>query len=234
VELRCETYTGEILDPRDRFRPMRTEVEVRWDPLIGYSSRLVRGPEPLLGPSTLDLETEAEGRRDGCPFCAPNVTRATPKLAPAISASGRIQHGEALLFPNLLTYWQHSSVSIYSPQLHFLPLDRMTPTLMGDNLTTQVEFVRAVTAYDRRAAWASINANHMPPSGSSIFHPHLQGGADPAPSTLRATPEGLVSSIPAQHRIERASPAPLPSFCVRDAPLNLLAWFCFAATYSTR
>jgi len=30
-----------------------------------------------------------------------------------------------------------------------------------------------------------INANQLPPSGSSIFHPHLQGSAHPVPSTMQ-------------------------------------------------
>ena len=39
--------------------------------------------------------------------------------------------------------------------------------------------------FDDEASWASINANHMLPSGSSLFHPHMQGSVDPVPSTLQ-------------------------------------------------
>ena len=197
MELRRETYFGTVLDPRDDFRPVRTEVEVRWDPLLGYSSRLVRAREPLLAPSALDLEEQAERMRPACPFCPANVARVTPKFAPEICASGRIQHGEALLFPNALTYWQYSSVSVYSPQLHLLPLERVTADLMADNLAAQAEFVRSVMSFDPGATWASINANQMPPSGSSIFHPHLQGSVDPAPSTLQMQ----IAEVPV-HRFE--------------------------------
>jgi UDPglucose--hexose-1-phosphate uridylyltransferase len=186
MELRRETYAGEILDPRHDFRPLRTQVEVRWDPLIGYPSRIVSSAAPLLAPSHLDLEAEAERLRESCPFCPEKVERATPRLVPEVHPDGRIRRGEALLFPNLLTYWQHGSVSVYSPRLHFLPLERISATLMADNLATQVEFVQRVTAHDPGATWASINANHMPPSGSSVFHPHLQGGVDRAPSELQA------------------------------------------------
>ena len=38
---------------------------------------------------------------------------------------------------------------------------------------------------DGNAVWASINANHMLPSGSSLFHPHLQSSVDPLPSTFQ-------------------------------------------------
>ncbi len=40
-------------------------------------------------------------------------------------------------------------------------------------------------AHDASASWISINANQLPPSGSSIFHPHLQGAANPVPTTAQ-------------------------------------------------
>jgi galactose-1-phosphate uridylyltransferase len=64
-----------------------------------------------------------------------------------------------------------------------LRIDEISPVLLGDNLTAQVEFGRAVVAYDGASSSVSINANHLPPSGSSIFHPHLQGSANPVPTT---------------------------------------------------
>ena len=90
-----------------------------------------------------------------------------------------------MLFPNLLAYSAHSSVSVYDPELHHLPLERMTPGLVADNLATQVEFAKAVMASDPESRWVSINANHMLPSGSSVFHPHLQGSVDPVPTTFQ-------------------------------------------------
>ena len=47
-------------------------------------------------------------------------------------------------------------------------------------------------ALDPSAAWTSINANHLPPSGSSIFHPHLQGSANPLPTTMQR----LLAAVP--------------------------------------
>jgi galactose-1-phosphate uridylyltransferase len=41
--------------------------------------------------------------------------------------------------------------------------------------------------------WASINANHMLPSGSSLFHPHLQGIVDSEPTTIQR----MLARIPA-------------------------------------
>ena len=163
---------------------MRCEVEVRWDPLTGHSSRIVRGVT-LLPPTSFDLEGLARQTQETCFFCRGRVEQATPKLPPAIHPAGRIQRGEALLFPNIVTYSQYSSVCVYSPDLHFLPLERMTARLMADNLAAQVEFARAVMRTDQKAGWASINANHMLPSGSSLFHPHTQGAVDRFPTTFQ-------------------------------------------------
>jgi galactose-1-phosphate uridylyltransferase len=90
-----------------------------------------------------------------------------------------------VLFPNLLTYTQYSAVAVYAPDLHYLPLNAMTPQLVADNLAAHVEYIKAVIKADGNALWASINANHMLPSGSSLFHPHLQSSVDPLPSTLQ-------------------------------------------------
>jgi len=48
-------------------------------------------------------------------------------------------------------------------------------------------------AADPDSRWSSINANHMLPSGSSLFHPHLQGIVDPSPTTLQRQ----VANVPA-------------------------------------
>jgi galactose-1-phosphate uridylyltransferase len=53
-------------------------------------------------------------------------------------------------------------------------------------------------AADPGSRWASVNANHMLPSGSSLFHPHLQGIVDPQPTTMQRmlaeVPAGLFES----------------------------------------
>jgi UDPglucose--hexose-1-phosphate uridylyltransferase len=49
-------------------------------------------------------------------------------------------------------------------------------------------------AGDASSQWASINANHMLPSGSSLFHPHLQGIVDSQPTTYQR----LLTEVPAE------------------------------------
>lgn len=185
MDLRRQTLTSEFLHPGRNFEPYQGQVEVRWDPLTGYAARIVTSGGPLLPPSTFDLAAYAAETQASCFFCGKRVEEVTPRLLPEIHPDGRIRRGQALLFPNLLTYSQHSSVSIYSPHLHYLPLERMSGQVIGDNLAVQVEFARAVTRHDPDAGWASINANHMLPAGSSIFHPHIQSSIDPVPSTMQ-------------------------------------------------
>jgi UDPglucose--hexose-1-phosphate uridylyltransferase len=192
VAFRSEKFSSLIRHPGRGFEPVESAVEVRWDPLTGYASRLVKGSAPLLARGDFELEGFARQSQAGCPFCAELIEQTTPKLASEVSTEGRIRRGAAILFPNLLTYAKHSAVAVYSPELHYIPLDRMTPRLVTDNLQCHIDFVRAVMRADASAAWASINANHMLPSGSSLFHPHVQSSVDPAPSTMQQ----MLASVP--------------------------------------
>jgi UDPglucose--hexose-1-phosphate uridylyltransferase len=198
MELRREVLSAELLDSRAGFEPVRSTLEVRWDPLTGHTARIVNSPNQLLPPTDLDLGRLAEELRPNCPFCAERIDEQTPKLPLELCPEGRIGCGEAVLFPNLLAYAKHSSVAVYSPARHFLPLGEIDPRLVADNLTTQVEFARAVMRHDHEACWSSINANHMAPSGSSIFHPHTQGSVDSVPTTMQRT----LAQVPAD-RVEQ-------------------------------
>jgi UDPglucose--hexose-1-phosphate uridylyltransferase len=193
VELKRELLASDILDPRHGFQPSRSQVEVRWDPLLGYSARLLTGGR-LLPPSDFDLEAFGRQTAEGCFFCTPRLEAVTPRFPAELAPEGRLRRGEAVLFPNIQPYSLYSSVSVYSPDLHYLPLDRVTGPIVRDNLGVQVEFARRATRHDPRAAWASISANHMLPSGSSLFHPHMQGSVDPHPTTMQE----LLSRVPAE------------------------------------
>jgi UDPglucose--hexose-1-phosphate uridylyltransferase len=190
---RSERFATEILDPRRGFERERLELEVRWDPLTGQSARLL--PEGTLQPpARLDVERMAEESRASCPFCGERVEAETPRFPPEVSREGRFRSGEALLFPNLVAYSKWSTVSIHSADRHLLPIDQLDEQLLGDNLATQVAFARVVLEHDPASAWISINANHLPPSGSSIFHAHLQGAAGTVPTTMQR----LLAEVPAE------------------------------------
>ena len=191
VRLERENFEAELLDPRRGFEPSRTTVEVRRDPLTGHSARILpAGSFPP--PARQDLEQLGAETQDACPFCAERINEQTPRFPPDLWPEGRIRAGEAVLFPNLVPYAKWSSVSVYSPERHLLPLPDLTPPLVADNLRTQRDFGRAVLARDAAASWISVNANHLPPSGSSILHPHLQGSVNPLPTTMQR----LLAAVP--------------------------------------
>jgi UDPglucose--hexose-1-phosphate uridylyltransferase len=192
MELTRHLLTAEMLDPETE-RMVRTPIDVRIDPLTGHSSRIV--PERGLMPvNDFDLAEFARENQPRCPFCPERIESLTPKLPPTIHSEGRIVRGEAVLFPNLHAYSSHSCVSVYSPRRHYLPLEDMTEQLLADNLLTQVAHAQAVIAVEPGARWVSINANHMLPSGSSLFHPHLQGIVDSQPTTVQR----MLADVPAE------------------------------------
>jgi UDPglucose--hexose-1-phosphate uridylyltransferase len=190
VELRRMELVAELLDPRNGFERTRVPLEIRWDPLTGQSCRLLQ--EGSIPPPALhDLEQLAEESRGTCPFCAARLERETPRFPPELCEEGRFRSGEAVLFPNLVPYAKWSSVSVYSADRHLLPIEQLSPELVAANLETQVRFAAAVLERDPSSSWASINANHLPPSGSSVFHPHLQGSANPTPTTMQRLLAGV-------------------------------------------
>lgn len=195
LNFRRERVEAEILVPAGPgYERRQTGYEMRWDPLTGQACKLL--PESNLLPrSQFDLEAFGEPSRSWCPFCAERVEKVTPRFAATISADGPFRRGEALCFPNLAGYARHASVSIYGPERHFLPVEQMTQRLIADNLHTQVEFCRAATRADGKAPWVSISANHMLPSGSSLFHPHAQGAVDPFPTTQQAISAGVPAEM---------------------------------------
>ncbi len=182
--LRSEVHKARMLPPGSD-EPASVPVEVRWDPLTGYTTRLLASRGALMPGNEFDLHALSDETATTCPFCGDSIDALTPRLLPEISHQGRIRRGEAVLFPNLLAYAKHASVSVYSASRHYLPLGEMTQDLVGDNLATQVAFAKAVQGFDPESRWASISANHMLPSGSSLFHPHMQGAVDPTPTTMQ-------------------------------------------------
>jgi UDPglucose--hexose-1-phosphate uridylyltransferase len=184
LELRRELVTTEILEPGPGDRLRRLPLEIRWDPLTGQSCRILP-PGSLPPPERHDLDALAAATRESCPFCPERIDVVTPRFSSAVGPEGRIRRGAAVLFPNLVPYAKWSSVSVYSPELHALSLEEVTPALLADNLAAQVEFGRAVLRHDPSSRWLTVNANQLPPSGSSIFHPHLQGSANPFPTTVQ-------------------------------------------------
>jgi galactose-1-phosphate uridylyltransferase len=155
-----------------------TTTTLRWrrDPLTGHIARVLTGVK-LQPPNRPDLR-ELTAKPPFCPFCADVLEQATFPFPASLTTEGRIRRGQAVVVPNVLAYAVHSAVGLYDTERHFVDLDQLTPGLVGDGLAALIAHSHAVRRFDPSATWSSINANHLPPSGSSLVHPHMQSAHD--------------------------------------------------------
>ncbi|HHU09467.1 MAG TPA: hypothetical protein GXZ60_05560 [Intrasporangiaceae bacterium] len=165
----------------DATTTIEAPMTVRIDPLTGRSARLmtdVKQP-PIPRPDLSDLTADPPF----CPFCASTIERATGLIDPAITDEGRIRRGSAVVVPNVVPYSEFPTVALYDTQRHFVDLPDLTPTLVSDLLEALVAYTRGV--HGIRPMWHSINANYLPPSGSSVVHPHAQSSHDDVGTTAQ-------------------------------------------------
>ncbi|HEY6538919.1 MAG TPA: hypothetical protein VI138_07780 [Candidatus Dormibacteraeota bacterium] len=161
-------------------RPVRRYTELRRDPLTGRSGRVAHfvGFE-LLPP---DLDQAVTTSRANCPFCPERILKVTPRLDPAISGPGRIQVGEATLFPNISPYDRQSVVVVLTRE-HFVPGNRFTVAQLENGIQAAIEYFRALPD-QRRGSHALLTWNYMPPAGATQVHAHLQAFATDRPGSL--------------------------------------------------
>lgn len=156
-------------------------VEVRFDPLLGTTSRIAEGVK-LQTADAAALE-RFQLQDASCPFCAERVNLLTPRIDPKVCDEPRIRAGETVLFPNLVPYSQYAVVAIFTSR-HWLSVNDFSPKLLADNLNACIRYIRAVLASDSRARYCAWNVNYLFPSGGSLPHPHAQVFLDPIPTTM--------------------------------------------------
>ena len=180
--LKKETVTAKIRNPLKNFELSEEEIEIRWDPLLNYTSRISKAKGLNLLPDNKPL-SEFVKNAQSCFFCEGRVENQTPMMPEEVDPNGRISVGEALLFPNLSGFGRYSGVCIFSKE-HFIPIDRFTQTHIRDALKAcQLYFQKNVT-HDKQRLFPSINGNYLLPAGSSILHPHIQPFLDPFPTNF--------------------------------------------------
>lgn len=156
-------------------------LEIRFDPLLGTSSRIAEGV--TLSKADERALAPLQAPNAACPFCSDRISSVTPKIVPRIHHDGRLGRGESLLFPNLVPYSQYAAVAVLSSR-HWLPLNEFTPQRLVDSLSVSVEYVRRVHSFNPKAQHCAYNINYLYPSGGSLPHPHAQVYLDPYPTTL--------------------------------------------------
>jgi UDPglucose--hexose-1-phosphate uridylyltransferase len=169
-----------VLDPRRGFEEFAQEVEVRFDPLTGASSRIniTRAGRPKQ-----QMSRAEEPVPKNCPFCPENIERETPKFTHGFAPEGRIRCGGATVFPNLFPLSGIHGVCAFTPE-HKLDLDRFTEAEVADGLFAAAEFTRRSAAAGARFHF--LGWNHLPPAGASILHPHFQIIASSRPTAAVA------------------------------------------------
>lgn len=196
IQFQLEQVTARFLSP-DGSEVMKS-LEVRFDPLLGTSSRIAEGV--VLSKADEDALAPLQAPNSNCPFCPDRLSRVTPKVLEAIHLGGRLEQGESVLFPNLVPYSQYAAVAVVS-QRHWLPLSGFTRQRLFDNLSVAVDYVRKVHAFDPRAENCAYNINYLYPSGGSLPHAHAQVYLDPHPTTLmRLQREASIAYWTAQGR----------------------------------
>jgi UDPglucose--hexose-1-phosphate uridylyltransferase len=179
MPIQWERYpkVARFLDPRHDYAPAEIACEVRRDPLTGRSGRVAH----VLGfhLAAVDFGPMIEESRAGCPFCPDRVLQVTPKFAESVVASGRVRRGEAVVFPNLAPYDEHSAVVAMTAE-HYVPLDGFSAPVLSDAFGAAVEYLRAVSRQPR-TTYTLAFWNYFPASGGTQIHPHLQLAATDTP-----------------------------------------------------
>ncbi len=179
IRFHSEQITARFLSPDGS--EMRKSLEVRFDPLLGTSSRIAEGV--VLSKADEGALAPLQAPNANCPFCPDRIGKVTPKVLEPIHHGGRLERGESVLFPNLVPYSQYAAVAVFS-QRHWLALKEFTAQRLFDNLLIAVDYIRKVHAFDPRAENCAYNVNYLYPSGGSLPHPHAQIYLDPHPTTL--------------------------------------------------
>lgn len=166
-----------IMNPLAGFEAWEQTVEIRRDPLLGhtaiYNPALRDKAKIFLGEVDRDLVAKAaEETAESCVFC-PHSIHKTARYPEALMENGRIEIGEAVLFPNLFALGAYHAVVTVSRQ-HFLALHEFSPERLFNALQAMHRFAEAVSRHDSNARYLTLNANYLFPAGASLVHPHFQ------------------------------------------------------------
>jgi UDPglucose--hexose-1-phosphate uridylyltransferase len=172
VPIRFERYQkiARYLDPRTGYQETAIPCEIRRDPLTGRSGRVAHGLGFRIHP--LDVAPLLAASKPSCPFCPDRLFKVTPKFPSEIVPQGRLQLGEAVLFPNLVPYDEHSAVTVMS-QEHYVPLGNFTQSQLFDAFRASQDYLNSVQRHSQ-TSYSLVFWNYFPASGGTQIHPHLQ------------------------------------------------------------
>ena len=173
-----------IRNPQKDMAERRIPSEIRFDPLTGRTARIchfmgLRWEKP-------DFEALIAGTEAWCPFCPDKVLTVTPCFPTDLIPEGRLQQDDRVLFPNIAPYDGLGAVATFGAR-HYIPMTAFEPAHMASAFAFVQEFFRKVESTGHpESVYHIVNWNYMPPSGSTLIHPHLQVfSTSSAPNLLR-------------------------------------------------
>jgi galactose-1-phosphate uridylyltransferase len=163
------------------------EITIRRDPLTGYQSAFNPALEDkvaaFFGPSDQALiDRLAQESQERCFLCGDNWKLATPTYPEELIPEGRIQAGEAVLFPNIFPM-AHVHAVIRVGDKHYVRLGEFDPGRIREAFQVSREFVKFLSKGQPEVRYMTINGNYLHPAGASIPHPHFQIAAADLPFT---------------------------------------------------
>ncbi len=158
--------------------------EIRQDPLTGRTSRICHFMK--LKWEKPDFGKIVGKTQETCPFCPEKIMKITPLFPEEILPEGRMLRDDMVLFPNIAPYDSLSSVAVMGSR-HYIPMTEIDPARIANAFGMIIDFFQLLEKIRHpEAVYHMINWNYMPPSGSSIVHPHLQVfSSSDAPNLLR-------------------------------------------------
>ncbi len=195
IEFDKHTQDSTIHNPMMDNQLDTQELEVRKDPLTGaqsvFNPRLEDKVSMFYEESdTALIEKMAEASQANCFLCGDTWKEITPTYPKDLIPEGRIQIGQAVLFPNLFPVAQIHAV-IRVGDKHYVPLSEFDPQTVENAFETSLELARRLTTADMNVRYMTVNGNYLGPAGASIAHPHFQVVGGDVPFTYLENIMGL-------------------------------------------
>lgn len=175
IEMESLTREVQLLVP-PTFECETQQIEYRKDPLTGSSCliNIKRAQRARQAEAVYEIPKEVtKATAEGCFFCPKSIEESTPRFPHDICRRGREYRNESTLFPNLFAFAEYHAVATLS-HAHFLDLHQFSPEMIMDNMLVCRQWMQAVNHKNQSARWPVYIWNHMPPSGASMVHPHVQ------------------------------------------------------------
>lgn len=177
MKFKKEVRYAEILNPLKNFELEKQVVEHRFDPLTGQSTVITSGrfsyAKRLFETDKNELLKVAEQTRQNCPFCPERILNSTPKFPAKLVPGGRMIEDEVIIFPGLFAHMDFNALAVVDKE-HYLEIDELAPDRILKVFKGGLRYFRRINEVYPTVKFVAFVGNYLPPSGSSIIHPHVQ------------------------------------------------------------